>query len=226
MRNPLVGWAGLLLTAGLAVACFPKGEGPRLDHFSEMAPAVGERAPNFVLHDLEGRKVELASLLGERPIVLQLGSHSCPVYRYRRHWMDGVVEDFQDRVHFLLIYTTEAHPVGSKSPYAEGEWDPVINRVTGVRIREPRTQEERDALARFSYDKLEFTQTMVVDTLANGVWESYGAASSPAFVLDRDGFVLLRQVWIHPPSIREFLEHHLAEEARKDALAADCGCDG
>jgi thiol-disulfide isomerase/thioredoxin len=202
----------LVLLLLMATGCFPKGEGPRLDHFSELAPAVGEPAPDFVLRDLEGREVPLASLLGDRPIVLQLGSHSCPVYRYRRHWMDGVVEDFQDRVHFVVVYTTEAHPVGSRSPYVDREWDPMINKITGVRVREPQTQEERDALARFSRDKLELEQLMVVDSMANEVWQSYGAASSPAFVIDQDGIVVLRQVWIHPPSIRAFLQQLLAED--------------
>ncbi len=202
----------VLLVVVVATGCFPKGEGPRLDHFSTLAPAVGEPAPDFVLRDLEGREVTLSSLLGDRPIVLQLGSHSCPVYRYRRHWMDGVVEDFQDRVHFVVVYTTEAHPVGSKSPYTEGEWDPMINKITGVRVREPQTQAERDAIARISHDKLELEQLMVVDSMANEVWRNYGAASSPAFVIDQHGTVVLRQVWIHPPSIRAFLEQLLAED--------------
>ncbi|HVS16118.1 MAG TPA: deiodinase-like protein [Thermoanaerobaculia bacterium] len=198
-----------LLAAGCSL--FPKEAGAPLAHFAEQAPAPGETAPLFELRDLNGRIVRLADLLGDRPVVLQLGSHSCPVYRYRRHWMDGLIEELQDRVHFLLVYTIEAHPVGSKSPHADGEWDPWINRLTRVRVRQPSTMEERVAQAEHSRTKLKLERAMVVDEMDNSVWGAYGAASSPAFVIDRNGVVVAGQVWIEPAQIRELLERLLAE---------------
>lgn len=192
--------------------CFPHHAGPRLAHFEEGAPAVGDPAPDFTLYDLAGNAVELSSLIGEKPIVLRFGSHSCPVYRYRRFTMEGVVEDYEDRVHFLTVYTREAHPVGSKSPYAEGEWDIWMNRVLGVRVREPATEEERTELARASHEKLKLPEPMVVDRMDDSTWKAYGSASSPAFVIDRDGKVALRQVWVIPKKIREVLDELLAAD--------------
>ena len=202
---PFVVFVALSLTG-----CFPHHAGPRLAHFEHEAPATGEPAPNFTLYDLAGNSVELADLVGEKPIVLRFGSHSCPVYRYRRFTMEGIVEDYKDRVHFLTVYTREAHPVGSKSPHAEGEWDTMWNKAVGVRVREPATEEERLELALFSHEKLKLPEPMVVDDMDNSVWEAFGSASAPAFVIDREGNVALRQVWVVPKQIREVLDELLA----------------
>ncbi len=200
-----------LLPVVLVSACFPHQPGPRLAHFETQAPAVGEPAPDFTLRDLDGNSVELAELIGERPIVLQFGSHSCPVYRYRRFSMSDLWEEFRGRVHFLLVYTLEAHPVGSKSPYDEGEWVTMWNRVTRVRVAQPESEEHRMQQAIFSHQRLELEPPMVVDALDNAVWEAYGAASSPAFVIDLEGKVALRQVWVAPDPIREVLLELLEE---------------
>lgn len=199
------------LAAAICLAgCFPHEAGPRLAHFAEVAPERGAAAPRFTLTDLEGAEVELDEFLGDRPVVLQLGSHSCPVYRYRRFGMEKLIDEFGDRVHFLLVYTREAHPVGSKSPHAEGEWDPLWNRLTGVRVREPATLDERRDLAARSREKLELSQTVLTDAMDDAVWRRYGAASSPAFVLDRAGHVVLRQVWLEPQAIGRELRRLLA----------------
>jgi hypothetical protein len=39
-------------------------------------PAVGQKAPDFVLTDLQGRRVRLQDLLGKRPVVLELGNYT------------------------------------------------------------------------------------------------------------------------------------------------------
>ncbi len=200
------------MAVALAVAgCFPHHAGPRLAHFDETAPRLGEPAPSFKLFDLDGESVELAELIGDRPIVLQLGSHSCPVYRYRRFSMEDLYDEFRDRVHFLLVYTVEAHPVDSKSPYDEGEWDVWWNRLTGVRVRQPSDLESRRAQAEDSNQRLGYQARIIVDEMDDAVWRSYGAASSPAFVIDTDGRVAARQVWVEPKEIRRVLRRLLGE---------------
>lgn len=204
----------LLVTCALAAAgCFPRTAGPRLAHFEELAPRVGEPAPEFELRDVDGEVVALSDLVGERPLVLQLGSHTCPVYRYRRHWMDDLVAAYGERVDFRVIYTLEAHPKGSNSPYADGEWVSSINRLTGVLLAQPADFDERLERARFSRERLGLAQGILVDGMDDAVWSAYGAASSPAFVVDRDGTVVLSQVWIVPRQIRAALDRLLAPPA-------------
>ncbi|MEO1367251.1 MAG: deiodinase-like protein, partial [Acidobacteriota bacterium] len=172
----------------------------------------GRPAPDFVLETADGGdRVRLQDLVGEKPVVVQLGSHSCPVYRYRRHTMDNLWEDYADRVHFVVVYTTEAHPVGSKSPYSDGEWDPMINKLTDVRVTEPASLEERRDVAASSKAELGLPVPVLIDTMDNAVWSAYGEAASPAFVIDRRGDIALSQPWVHPREIRATLERLLAE---------------
>ena len=201
-------WLMLLLLVA-TVGCFPHEAGPQLVHFETQAPQVGDPAPLFSLQDLAGNTVNLSEMVGEKPIVLQFGSHSCPVYRFRRHWIRDIYEDYQDRVSFLIVYTVEAHPVGSKSPYAEEEWDTWWNRLTGVRVDQPADEASRQAQASFSHEKLRLDPLMVVDDMDNTTWKAYGAASSPAFVIDTEGQVVSRQVWIEPKQIRQVLDRLL-----------------
>ena len=121
-------WSGCLALPG----CFPHEAGPRLQHFYQEAPDVGTQAPVFNLVNLKGEQVSLKTLIGEKPVVLQFGSHSCPVYRYRRREMKKVYQEFHTVAHFVIVYTLEAHPVGTKSPYSDEEWVTWINRLTDV----------------------------------------------------------------------------------------------
>ncbi len=205
----LIGGFAVLAIVTFTTGCFPKNAGPKLAHFAAQAPAEGERAPDFVLISLDGEEVRLSEFRGDRPVVLQFGSHSCPVYRYRRHSMRTLVEEYQDRVHFLMVYTVEAHPVGSKSPYSTKQWDPLINRAVRVRVEQPSTLSEREAVAQRSHEKLNLSRQMVVDTMNDSVWSAYGSAASPAFVLDAGGIVVLRQPWVSPKEIRASLDRLL-----------------
>ena len=103
----------IFLFLSLLSACFPHKAGSRLGHFYDESPAKGELAPNFSLKNLDGEIVQLKDLVGSKPIVLQLGSHSCPVYRYRRFSMSKLYRQYADKAHFLLVYTLEAHPTAT-----------------------------------------------------------------------------------------------------------------
>jgi peroxiredoxin len=200
------------LVAAALGGCFPQQAGPRLQHFDWSAPQVGAPAPLFELQAIDGTRVRLQDLLGDKPTVLQLGSHSCPVYRYRRFGMAALHEKYKDRVNFLIVYTLEAHPAGAKSPYADGEWLTWWNRFGGVRIPQSASSEARRAQARLSHEVLRIAYPMAADGMDNRVWKAYGAASSPAFVIDRNGHVALRQVWLDPTGIAQALDRLLTDQ--------------
>ncbi len=50
-----------------------------IQSWRELAPGLGEVAPDFALEDLEGRSVRLSELRG-RPVVLEFGSYTCPIF--------------------------------------------------------------------------------------------------------------------------------------------------
>lgn len=203
-----IAWSFLVVV--VLSGCFPLKAGPRLQHFDWLAPQVGAPAPRFELQTIDGTRVRLEDLLGDKPTVLQLGSHSCPVYRYRRFGMAALHEKYKDRANFLIVYTLEAHPAGAKSPYAEGEWLTLWNVFGSVRVPQAARREERIAQARLSHEVLKIAYPMAADGMDNGIWKAYGAASSPAFVIDRDGRIALRQVWLEPEGIAKVLDRLLA----------------
>lgn len=189
----------------LTLACLSSDPGPRLAHFPELAPAPGEPLPDLEVLTVGGERVALEGLLGERPVVLQVGSLSCPVFRYRRHGIERLAREVGDRVAFVVLYTREAHPVGSPSPYTEEEWDPWINRLTGVRVPAAETEEERRERAESVRRRLELSPLVVVDPSQDPGWRALGRAPSAAFVIDREGRVVARQLWVRPRELRRIL---------------------
>lgn len=192
--------------------CFPKKAGRELVHFDHLAPAIGDQAPAFSLTTINGGTISLDELVGEKPTVLQFGSHSCPVYRFRRFSMSTRYKKYSGQVNFLVVYTLEAHPAGSNSPYADKEWLTFWNRMDGVRITQATTIDQRRQQAKMSHELLSIYYPMAVDKFDNEVWTAYGAASSPAFLLDRNGKVVLRQVWLDPAGIDRALQRILKPE--------------
>lgn len=201
----------LLLLCSIVAGCqlFPTEPGDELAHFGERSPQPGDALPDLRVLDLDGSSVLLSNLVQDKPLVVRLGSYSCPVFRYRRFDMDKLQRRYGDRVDFVVIYTQEAHPVDDPSPYADGEWDPWINRLTRVRVREPQTQSERLERARWAQSVMAAKDRFVVDDQANNGWRTLGQAPSSAFLFDRTGTLVLRQVWVEPEELATALDRLL-----------------
>ena len=190
---------------------FPTEAGESLSHFDATAPAENAPAPEFLLTDIDGNEVALSELVGRKPVVVQLGSYSCPVFRYRRFDMQKLQREFADRVDFVVVYTQEAHPYDAINPYEDRVWNPLINKAFGVKVAEHKTLAERRRQAAVTSDAVELDSRFLVDNMDNDVWRRYGAAPSAAYVLDREGTIRLRQPWVDPREIREVLDNLLAE---------------
>ncbi|MEM1231216.1 MAG: deiodinase-like protein [Pseudomonadota bacterium] len=201
-----------LLTTGCS-ALFPTEPGPTLAHFAQEAPDVGDVAPSVTVTDLEGNPVALHSLFGARPVVIQLGSYTCPVFRYRRFDMQPMRERYKGDVDFVVLYTTEAHPVGSISPYADREWVPWHNRLTRVRNRQPESLPARVEQATIARTQMHSNARFLVDDMGNDAWRAYGRAPSAAFLVDRAGVIRLRQVWVEPKALTRAIDALLAESS-------------
>lgn len=185
---------------------FPKQAGQSLAHFPDTAPMAGELAPAFALQDLSGNELALGDLLGSKPIVIQLGSYSCPVFRYRRFDMVPLRTAYADRVHFLVIYTQEAHPLAAPNPYTHEEWVPMINRLAGVVPGPHANADVRLSQAREAQRRMQSNATFVVDDMQNTFWQAYGKAPAAAFLLDKHGRIVLRQPWVNPRELRTHID--------------------
>ena len=80
---------------------------------------------------------------------------------------------------FLVVYIREAHP--------EDGWIVSENRRSGLAVHEPKTDEERRAVASTCAINLRLQIPMVVDAVDNAVASVYGGWPDRLYLIGRDG---------------------------------------
>jgi len=109
---------------------------------------------------------------------------------------DKLYGKYKDIAHFLIIYTIDAHPIGSASPYSTKEWPAAFSKdKSGAPVLQPQSYEQRAALARKTIDEAGIRVPVLVDDFDNPVWFTYGPAPNIAYLINKDGTVILRQSW-------------------------------
>jgi len=117
---------------------------------------------------------------------------------------------YGDRIHFIIIYTIEAHPIGSPSPYSEREWPSSASTDTESNPRtQPTTYQERLALASEMIQEIGITMTVLIDEIDNPVWCTYGPAPNIAYLVDRDGIIVEKQGWYQPDLVETVIDKYL-----------------
>ena len=174
-------------------------------------PEPGASAPEFNLKTIEGRFVSLQDLRARNPVVLVTGSYSCPAFRASSRAIEELHSRYSDRLTFLVLYTVEAHPKGSQSPYRTGgEQASRLNSHDGILVKQPQKYEERVKLAARCRDALSLDMVMAIDDMDNQVWAAYGSAPNAAYLIDRDGKVIARHGSFHPPTFEQAIKRCLS----------------
>ena len=220
--RPLLLMPVLLLASGCQ-ALFPTEAGEALAHFAAAAPAEGTPISALArdgLLTLDGKPVQLSELHRGRPMVVRLGSVSCPVYRYRRFDFRKLRAQYADRVDFIVIYTREAHPNGAVSPYADDEWVPWINRLARVHVPAHANLSARLERADATRTRFGSSARYLVDDMHNASWSTFGRAPAPAFLFDAEGKLILRQPWVVPAALAAALDQLLDDGDRPHELSA------
>ncbi|MHC4786023.1 MAG: TlpA family protein disulfide reductase [Planctomycetota bacterium] len=168
---------------------------------SQGGPDVGDEAPAFELRDLEGNTVSLASLRG-KPVVLEFGSYTCPVFRRRVEKIEQLRRRFGDAVNWVLVYTKEAQPI-------DGRISPANTRE-GIEIPQHTSFEKRVECARLCTQKTNLGLRVLVDDLDDRVTEAYRGHPNRGYVIDGEGRVVSRQAWFDPARTRTALKKLLA----------------
>jgi len=142
--------------------------------------SIGLPAPDFSLLLSSGqRRVRLSDFRGKRPVVLVLGSITCPKFRSQAGALNALYQRYHDRAEFLLIYIREAHGSGS--------WQSTINQREGVNLPDPATFEQKRQYAVTCTRQLKIPYTAAVDPLDNATEKAYLGWPSRVYVVDRDG---------------------------------------
>lgn len=188
----------------IPVTCGAAFESTPPDRFG--GPREGEKAPNVTLKNLDGNTVELVDYIGEKPIVIEFGSLTCPIFRGKHSSMEELYSKYSEKAVFLLIYTIEAHPKGDVSPYASREWVTEENVFDGILYRQPKTEEEKREIAQKAVSEVDISIPLLLDDMSNNAWQAYGEAPNAAYLIGTDGKIKLRQGWFDPEKFERVLK--------------------
>ncbi|MFG0330151.1 MAG: deiodinase-like protein [Phycisphaerales bacterium] len=163
-------------------------------------PAVGDTAPVFTLTNLEGDEVSLADFRG-KPVVLEFGSYTCPIFRRKVDAIDALRDRYGTNVNWILVYTMEAHPTDG--------WAVETNRRQGIEIAQHTSYESRVESARLCAEKLDLDLTLLVDSFDDAVTTAYSGHPNRGYIIDADGVIVSKQVWIEADQTKRVLDELL-----------------
>lgn len=206
------------LSNALTPNCFgwPQNEfSPKNKALIKANLAVGSTAVDFTLKDRQGQEHTLSKLLAEKPVLLFLGSFTCPYYNgakvvphvnslASRAYGNG---SFADQIHFVHVYTIEAHPMTpDPSPYF-GK----VKEAEQSFKRQATTYAQRVTDAADIESQLEGDQLLLVDDLDlaqnnNPVWCTYGTVPSGAYLIQQDGTIEAVHDWWDEPTMQQSME--------------------
>ncbi len=131
-------------------------------------PSLNDATPDFELKTQDGKeKIRLSEHIGDKPIVLIFGNYTCGPFRRFYRELDDICHSLKGRIHCFGIYVREAHP--------EDGWIMESNSRLGVRLPQPKTYEERMAVARTCATKLNYRMPLLVDSIDDTVGNQYSA---------------------------------------------------
>jgi hypothetical protein len=152
-----------------------------------MGFSVGDTFPNVVLYDANGKPFETYKELEKgEAILLVSGSVSCPIARRKMPFVDSMQATFGDKIRTYIVYTIEAHPSDTVSPYRDSVWVTKANYKESVRITQARTFGERVDMAQYMADITELETPMLFDGPDNAYWYELGQAPVFAYLIRPD----------------------------------------
>lgn len=150
-------------------------------HFE--GPKAGEKYIDFQATTLDGKTVSLSDYL-DKPIVLETGSITCPMYANTKDPMRLLQERYPD-VHFLLLYVREAHP--------------------GARTKAVTTLDKKIENAVSTHELYHEKREILVDALEGHAHQLYGGMPNMTYVIGMDGTVKFRANWTNIDALKKVL---------------------
>ena len=159
---------------------------PKDYNFSDFkGPKAGEQYIDFQAKTLDGRDVSLSDYL-DKPIVLETGSITCPMYANTSSPMNKLKEK-SPNVNFLLLYIREAHP-GKRTNAISDIHEKITNAISTKKLY----NEEREIL---------------VDDLDGTAHKLYGSMPNMTYVISKSGLVKFRANWSDVEALKSILQN-------------------
>ena len=172
------------------------------DAFNDRSlPEPGDNFPDAEVQTLNGESVKLSDLWKERPLVLETGSRTCPIYVGQQVGMEEVNMQYsqqQAKANVMLLYTREAHPGMLNSAHTSMEQK--IANANYIRQR--------------GVDR-----PIYVDQLDGALHRQLGSRPNSVFVIGTDGVVIHSGAWNEPDKVVASLDKLLAHGGRGESFS-------
>ncbi|MBY0230975.1 MAG: deiodinase family protein, partial [Gemmataceae bacterium] len=130
-------------------------------------------------------------------------------------YLEQLHQAHKEKAAFLGVYIREAH--------ASDGWWPIIDKKAGVDVKQPRSTDERCAVAATCSTALKMTMPLLVDKIDDAVGLAYSGMPDRLYVIGKDGRVAYKggrgPFGFRPAEMEQVLlllelEEHLAKAAR------------
>jgi len=150
-----------------------------------IGPKAGEKFIDFQAITLDGKKVSLSDYL-DKPVVLDTGSVTCPMYASTQIAMNELQEQYPD-INFLLLYVREAHP--------------------GEKTKNITTMDQKNEHARLIHKYYDEHREILVDSVDGEAHRLYGSMPNMTYVIGTDGIVKFRANWTNIDALKVVLNN-------------------
>jgi thiol-disulfide isomerase/thioredoxin len=142
--------------------------------FNKGTPAAGDSLPEFNLTSTSGERITWQNF-GGRPVLLTVGSTSCPLTAASIPALKRLREEFGSEIEFVMVNVREAHPAEN--------------------LGQPETFEEKLEHARALKEQYEIPWTVVTDDLDGSFHRSLDTKPNSAYIVGRDGVIAFRSLF-------------------------------
>ena len=128
-----------------------------------------------------------------------------------------IYNDYRDRADFLTVYVREAHPTD--------EWQMKSNLKDDVCYAQPKTLEQRVAIAKDFTARYKFALPFGIDDMSNAADSAYAAWPERLYIIDETGRIVYRggvgPFHYKPGEVREWLAAKYGSVRPAPQTAAD-----
>ena len=143
--------------------------------FGKQAAGPGDSFPSFELITTSGDRLVNGDVFGDKPVLVIFGSMTCPMTASAAPSVQGLYDEFGDRVKFIMLYVREAHP--------------------GEHFTQSETMEEKLEYAQALKETYDIQWTVAADNIDGDLHRALDPKPNSAFLMDSEGKIIFRSLW-------------------------------
>jgi len=169
--------------------------------FESCGLKTGDTIPHFKLYTIHSQPYDIQTKLSEnKPCLIIEGSYTCPIFRSKLKLLDSLVNEYNGKLNFLIVYVIEAHPDSPDvSPYMGMIWVTNENKTEKILFLQPKTYGDRKAVvsALLANTNYPINIPVLLDGPDNQFWKNFATAPNSAFLIKPDGVIYKKHGWFN-----------------------------